>query len=567
MSQPVQDPGRVPWEASGPWDPVPLPPEQPLLDSNALEFEELFSEEPPEETLSGNFAGLELRGVLGRGGMATVYRAFDPAREEEVALKLIDRFMLEEERFWGRFWREARLAASLRHPRIVSVYDYGVHQSRPYLTMSLCEGPALDTLVEQEGPLQARRAATLVREVALAVHAAHEQGVLHRDLKPSNIALDVDEGPHVLDFGLAKDLRMRQESLTAKDELWGTPAYMAPEQLRAAAPDRRADVYALGATLYFLLSGRAPYDHGHTLGVIHQLLEGPPPPLEQHVAVPRDLARIVSKAMARERIDRYPTAAALAADLKRFLANAPVEATLPGIVTRAWRRLRRRPALGVALAAALTACVALPLLLSAAATRLARKQLAAQAQERAAAASEHARAARHFAAERAYSEATLLALGALRDAPHDERLRAALVEIKQARIRYAEQRGHWALANELRLDLGRLSGETPRLPATSGDALLLVEDLAPGERLELYRTDAEVAPPLEARAFEELRLAPGRYLAVHQRKGEVVERYLVTVEAGGRHVLSLDGSVAAPAGVVPLPASALFALAEARAGP
>ena len=279
--------------------------------------------------------------AVGEGGMGTVWKAWDTRLARWTAVKFLRGSLAGDA---ARFAREARLAARLQHPNIAPVIEF-VEAPRPFLAMAFVDGPPLSAAT-----LAVRPAADVFAKVARAVDAAHRAGILHRDLKPGNILLTREGWPYVTDFGLARKIDA-PSSLTASGEVLGTPSYMAPEQAEGRAADARSDVYSLGASLYAVLCGRAPFDGENPLSILHQVVRGHfPPPREIRPDLPAALEAVVLKAMARRPEDRYATAGGMADDLDRFLADAPV---------RARGRRSRWPALGAAglLSAALVAVV------------------------------------------------------------------------------------------------------------------------------------------------------------------------------------------------------------------
>ena len=272
--------------------------------------------------------------TIGRGGMGRVMAARDRRLGRRVAIKELIARGLEH-----RFEREARITARLEHPAIVHVHEAGRWPSGElFYAMKLVEGAPLSALIRERDTLAARIGLLPnVMTVVDAIAYAHSQGVIHRDLKPSNIVVGAFGETVVIDWGLAKDLgdvgdehggAYRSGGDGATEGVLGTPQYMPPEQARGEPPDRRVDVYALGATLYHVLAGAAPYGGLRPGAVLAALADGPPPSIEMlQPAVPRDLAAIVAKAMARAPDDRYADAGALAADLRRFEAGQLVSAS------------------------------------------------------------------------------------------------------------------------------------------------------------------------------------------------------------------------------------------------
>ncbi|HEX5271534.1 MAG TPA: serine/threonine-protein kinase, partial [Gemmataceae bacterium] len=272
-----------------------------------------------------NVRGYEILGVLGRGGMGVVYKARHIKFDRLVALKMIlagDHAAAAET---VRFLAEARAVARLQHPNIVQVHETGEQDGRPYLALELVEGGSLAARLKQHTPSD-KEAAQLVATLAEAVRHAHERGVVHRDLKPANVLLTADGTPKVADFGLAKTLGAGEH--TVSGTVLGTPGYMAPEQAAGARDvGPAADVYALGAILYEMLTGRRPFQ-GETFVEALLLVQDQPPerPRVHNPRVDRSLEAICLKCLAKDPRERYPSAEALADDLNAYLRGEPVHA-------------------------------------------------------------------------------------------------------------------------------------------------------------------------------------------------------------------------------------------------
>ena len=297
---------------------------------------------PTRLALPRTFGAYELIEEIGRGGMGVVYRARQQALDRIVALKLLLGGAYSSEAMLRRFQIEAAAAAALRHPGIVAIHDYGESEGQPYYTMELMEGRNL-AQVSGGNPLEARHAAQYLRDIADAVRYAHGRNILHRDLKPSNILIDHDDRARVADFGMAKRLDL-DRGVTLTGQLVGSPNYAAPEQVSGRETDVGVptDIYALGALLYHLLTGRPPFLAAtleETLRLLHS--SEPVTPRDLNPAIPLDLETICLKCLAKEPGRRYATAAALLDDLDCFLTHRPIQARPPSFVYRARKYARR----------------------------------------------------------------------------------------------------------------------------------------------------------------------------------------------------------------------------------
>jgi WD40 repeat protein len=305
----------------------------------------------PEGPAPASVPRYEVLEELGRGGMGVVYKARDTRLGRLVALKMILHAHHAGPSERDRFRDEARAVARLSHPNVVQVYEVGETGGLPFFALEFFPGGSLARRLGGT-PLPPGDAARLVEVLARAVQAAHEAGVVHRDLKPANVLLAADGTPKVADFGLAK-LAGGDSGRTATGAVLGTPSYMAPEQAQGKKEvGPQVDVYALGAVLYECLTGRPPFraaTPAHT--VLQVLREEPAPPRRLNPQVPADLETVCLKCLAKEPAQRYPSAAALAEDLRRFGAGLPVRARPVGAAGRVWRWCRRNPALAAALAA------------------------------------------------------------------------------------------------------------------------------------------------------------------------------------------------------------------------
>ena len=315
--------------------------------------------------------GYDILEELGRGGMGVVYKARHRRLQRLVALKMVLAGAHVGQVGLARFRAEAEAVAKLLHPNIVQIYETGEHEGRPFFSLEFVEGGSLDQQIAKS-PTSPRGAAQLVETLARTMEVAHQRGIVHRDLKPANILLakldsqssmhrtrDSDSSslpedhwsrttvPKIADFGLAKRTD-DDSSQTQSGAILGTPSYMAPEQAggktREIGP--AADIYALGAILYELLVGRPPFKAGNPIDTVRQVIEQEPvPPRQLEPRVPYDLETICLKCLEKDPARRFPTAAELADDLRRFIDGDPIHARPTPAWERAWKWGRRRPAI------------------------------------------------------------------------------------------------------------------------------------------------------------------------------------------------------------------------------
>ncbi len=280
---------------------------------------------PPPPSLPGSIGAGSTLGKytlvrkLGQGAMGVVYEATQAGVSRRAAVKVLAPGLITNERVVARFRREAEAAARLVHPGIVAIFGMGSHEGVHYIAMEYVDGTTLDELIEKEH-LTPQRVAEIVAAASDALHYAHENGVIHRDIKPANLMMDTEGRVLVADFGLARPEGASR--ITGAGQLLGTPAYMAPEQAAGEHEnvDRRTDVYSLGATLYEMLTLRAPFEGKGVFEVLKKVLdEEPQDPCAVTPTAPRPLANVALKAMAKVSDHRYATAADMREDLKRFL--------------------------------------------------------------------------------------------------------------------------------------------------------------------------------------------------------------------------------------------------------
>jgi serine/threonine-protein kinase len=294
----------------------------------------------------------EIGEMLGQGGMAMVFKAYDHSLKRSVALKFLKS---DDPDRIARFLREAQAQARVVHENVCKIYEVGELDGKPFIAMQLIGGKPLSDASATADPssmalqMTVDQKARLMLKVAEGIHAAHREGLIHRDIKPSNIIVEATEDgdfkPYVLDFGLAREVASPGQTMLGL--VAGTPNFMAPEQARgeAGALDRRTDVYGLGATLYAVLAGTPPFEGVSTLDVLNQVLEHEVAPL---TGVPQDLATIVGKCLEKDPAQRYDSARAVAEDLARYLNGDPIQGRKTSLVYRLLKKARKHKKLAVA---------------------------------------------------------------------------------------------------------------------------------------------------------------------------------------------------------------------------
>lgn len=315
------------------------------------------------QLISGRY---ELTGVLGRGGMGTVYRAHDRSLDEEVALKVLSETVEDTADADRRFRAEIRLARKVRHPNVCAIHEYGQLEDLQYIVMELVHGQDLKKYLESRGRLSTSEALDLAREIGEGLQAIHDAGVIHRDLKLANVMRDGAGRLRLMDFGIAKSAGDMMSTVTG--HIVGTPEYMSPEQVQGQPVDARADIYSLGVMTYELLTGRVPFKADTPLAVI--MMQVHASPQLNDPAIPGDVATVLGKALQKKPEDRYESARAFGAALSAARASlvAPSAATpgagaaaAPGrkAPDRAGRSAQRGPAVRAAAAGAVFAILAL----------------------------------------------------------------------------------------------------------------------------------------------------------------------------------------------------------------
>jgi serine/threonine protein kinase len=259
----------------------------------------------------------QILSVIGRGAMGVVYHAYDAIVKRDVALKLLSSLDVEEKELISRFEREARLAGGLRHPNIVTVYDMGNYEGRPYIVMEFITGRDLETVIKEKQPLTILQRVEIILQVCKGLDAAHQKGIIHRDIKPANIRLQDDNMVKIMDFGIA---RVGTSTLTRSGYIIGTLQYMSPEQISGEQLDPRTDLFSTGVIAYELFTHINPFASGGAVEIMYKLLNLHPKPIEdlpdEHGT---ELNQIIMRALEKNRVLRYPTAKAMVTDLEEFL--------------------------------------------------------------------------------------------------------------------------------------------------------------------------------------------------------------------------------------------------------
>ncbi len=296
------------------------------------------------------FGDYILEKVLGRGGMGVVYSGRQINLDRAVAVKMIRSGALASQEEVQRFYTEARSAAKLDHPNIVTVYQCGECENHHYFSMDFVRGSDLARMMHA-GPMDCQRAARYVRDVARAIQFAHDRGILHRDLKPANVLVDEHDVVHVTDFGLAK-LIGHETGLTATGAALGTPSYMSPEQAagRSDEHDTRTDIYSLGAILFALVTGRPPFQGSTVVQTIMHVMHRPAPLAREVLAtIDADMETIIAKCLRKKIEERYDSAQELAEDLERYLLGEPIHARPVSRARRLWHWTMGIPVVGAIL--------------------------------------------------------------------------------------------------------------------------------------------------------------------------------------------------------------------------
>jgi hypothetical protein len=424
--------------------------------------------------------GFEILDELGRGGMGVVYKAQQLGLKRLVALKMIlaGRHAGAAQR--ARFRAEAEAVARLQHPHIVQIHEIGEHDGLPFFALELCPGASLAARLDGT-PLPPADAARRVDTLARAMHVAHQAGIVHRDLKPGNVLVAADGTMKVSDFGLAKRLD-EGAGPTQTGAIVGTPSYMAPEQAGAETGkvSPAADIYALGAILYELLTGRPPFKAATPLDTLRQVLNDEPVSIRQlHSGVPRDLETICHKCLQKEPKKRYASAAELADELSRFLEHRPIMARRPTVAERLLKASRRRPEViwAAALVLLLAAVASFVSALTIAEERNAAREAAELAEEARAKAESNLQEARRQQRNAAVlQEAMAIDLG-LQDGWKNVGELTGKAAETSPEIAFLINKVRHAVNKASAADKHRIAGEDDKALTGFGEAIPLLEDL------------------------------------------------------------------------------------------
>jgi hypothetical protein len=266
------------------------------------------------------FGPYRMEGLIARGGMGEVHRAYDTRHDRVVALKLLGDHVATDDEFRERFKREAHAAARLREPHVIPIHAYGEIEGRLYLDMRLVEGKDLSKLLAEQGPMSPAAAVDVVSQIASALDAAHAEGLLHRDVKPSNVIIGTSGFAYLVDFGIARAISTTTD-ITGTGDTVGTLAYMAPERFGSGPVDHRVDVYSLACVLFQCLTGVKPFTADNALGLMYaHLTHEPPRPTTHRPDVPSGFDRVVAQGMAKDPAQRFATVGELASAARRALA-------------------------------------------------------------------------------------------------------------------------------------------------------------------------------------------------------------------------------------------------------
>ncbi|MBZ0298169.1 MAG: protein kinase [Anaerolineae bacterium] len=328
----------------------------------------------PDGLIGQQLGDYRIEARIGRGGMAKIYRAYQPSVQRYVAVKLISTELAEDQDFQifrERFAREAKVIASLEHTHILPIYDYGIVEDTAYLVMRLLDGGSLSDQIA-DGPMALERVGDIFSQIARGLAYAHSKGIIHRDLKPANILFASTGDAYLTDFGLAKWVE-GSPVLTQSGKIVGTPAYMSPEQLRGETIDQRADVYSMSVILYQMVTGELPFDSdsGDVISIIYQHLEkDPPPPHQLNPQVPPAVEAVILRGLQKNPNQRYSSILQMADELDRALGRRSgstgdlMAPTPPVLRTDALIQAQRRSRRRLVTASALIAAVALIVLIT-----------------------------------------------------------------------------------------------------------------------------------------------------------------------------------------------------------